>query len=167
MNSFGSEYFLYAANILLLVSCSLREVPRLRLLAATSCVIAISWNIVMVAINLFQSWRNLVERRPAQLTAEEEDTRQLAFSGFSPPRRVLPVLNIRSWTTDETGERLIERGRCVDTASLNVHGNVHVSRDDRICGDWLRDDIVGSTLLMTGAPADVDVVVAEPTLPRE
>jgi hypothetical protein len=38
-----------------------------------------------------------------------------------------------------------------------------VSRDERVVVDLVAGDIVGSTLLMTGALADVDAVVVEPT----
>jgi len=38
-----------------------------------------------------------------------------------------------------------------------------VSRDERGVVDLVAGDIVGSTLLMTGALADVDAVVVEPT----
>ncbi|PYX21723.1 MAG: hypothetical protein DMG82_17055 [Acidobacteria bacterium] len=67
------------------------------------------------------------------------------------------------WTNDEAGERLIERGKHIDTLSLIISGRVRVSRDERIIVDLVAGDIVGSTLLMTGAPADVDAVVGEPT----
>jgi len=66
MNSYESNYFLAAANVLLLVGYSIREVLWLRLLAVASSLIAIPyyalqpmplrppilWNIVFAAINL-------------------------------------------------------------------------------------------------------------------
>jgi hypothetical protein len=176
MNSYESNYFLAAANVLLLVGYSVREVLWLRLLAAASSLIAIPyyalqpmplwppilWNIVFTAINLFQSWRLYLESRPVQLTADEEEARRLAFPDLS-PRKVLQVFNIGIWTKDEAGERLIERGKHIDTVSLIISGRVRVSRDERFIVDLVAGDIVGSTLLMTGAPADVDAVVVEPT----
>jgi len=175
MNSYESDYFLGAANVLLLVGYSVRGVLWLRLLAAASSLTAIPyyalqptplwapiiWNIVFATINLFQSWRLYLERRPIQLTGEEEDARRLAFPDL-PPRKVLQILNLGSWTTGETGERLIERGKHVDMVSLIIHGRVRVSRDERVIVELVAGDIVGSALLMTGAPADVDAVVVEP-----
>ena len=38
-----------------------------------------------------------------------------------------------------------------------------MSRDKRVVVELVAGDIVGSTLLMTGVPADVDAVVVEPT----
>jgi CRP-like cAMP-binding protein len=175
MNAYESNYFLVVANILLLVSYSVREVLWLRLLAAASSLIAIPyyalqptplwapiiWDILFATINLAQSWRLYLERRPIQLTADEEDARRLAFPDL-PPRKVLQILNIGSWTTGETGEQLIERGKHSDTVSLIIHGRVRVSRDELVIVELVAGDIVGSALLMTGAPADVDAVVAEP-----
>jgi hypothetical protein len=175
MNSYESSYLLAAANVLLLVGYSVRDVLWLRLLAAASCLIAIPyyamqptplwapvfWNVVFATINLFHSWRVYLERRPIQLTAEEEEARRLAFPDL-PPREVLQILNIGSWVNCKAGERLIERGKPVDTMSLIIHGRVRVSRDERVIVELVAGDIVGSALVMTGVPADVDAVVVEP-----
>lgn len=75
------------------------------------------WNIVFATINLFQSWRLYLEGCPIQLTADEEEVRRLAFPDL-PPRKALQVLNVGFWTADETGERMIERGKHVDRVGL-------------------------------------------------
>jgi hypothetical protein len=80
-------------------------------------VLEFSQSTLFAAINLFQSWRLFVERRPVKLTPEEEDVRRLVFRDLA-PRKVLQVLSIGSWITAETGERLIEHGRCVEGISL-------------------------------------------------
>lgn len=175
MNSYESNYFLAAANVLFLIGYSVRDVLWLRLLAAAASLIAIPyyflqptplwapmlWDVVFATINLFQSWRLYLERRPIQLTAEEEEAHQLAFPDL-PPRKVLQILSIGSWTTAKAGERLIERGKRVKTVSLIIHGRVRVSRDERAIVELAAGNVVGSTLMMTGAPPDVDAVVVEP-----
>jgi CRP/FNR family transcriptional regulator, cyclic AMP receptor protein len=95
-----------------------------------------------------------VERRPVKLTPEEEDVRRLVFRDLA-PRKVLQILSIGSWITAETGERLIEHGRCVEGISLVVRGKVRVTRDERVLGDLLAGSLVGSALLLSGIPADV------------
>jgi len=86
VNSFNPNYFLHAANVLLLVAYSVRDILWLRLFAVISALIAIpyfvlqparlwvpiGWSCVFAAINLFQSWRLFVERRIVKLTQEEE-----------------------------------------------------------------------------------------------
>jgi len=176
MNSFNPSYFIHAANVLLLVAYSVRDILWLRLFAVASALIAIpyfalqprplweplAWTVVFASINGFQSWRLFMERRPVKLTSEEEDVRQLAFEDL-PPRKVLQVLSIGSWTTMEKGSPLIQEGKSAEAISLLVRGKVQVTRNGRLLGDLVPGNRVGSALLMTGAaPADVDAVAVEP-----
>jgi len=176
MNSFNPSYFIHAANVLLLVAYSVRDILWLRLFAVASALIAIpyfalqprplweplAWTVVFASINGFQSWRLFMERRPVKLTPEEEDVRQLAFEDL-PPRKVLQVLSIGSWTTMEKGSPLIQEGKSAEAISLLVRGKVQVTRNGRLLGDLVPGNLVGSALLMTGAaPADVDAVAVEP-----
>jgi hypothetical protein len=80
MSFLDPSHFLHAANILLL-AYSVRDILWLRLFALASSLIAmpyfidqpkplweaIIWSGVFAAINLFQSGRLLVERRPVKL----------------------------------------------------------------------------------------------------
>jgi CRP-like cAMP-binding protein len=163
--------FIHTANVLLLFAYSVKDVLWLRLFAVASSLLAIpyfllqptpqwvpvGWSVLFAGINLFQSWRLFVERRPVKLTAEEEEVRRLAFSDL-PPRKVLEILSIGSWNTVNAGERLIETGKPADAMSLVVRGKVQLARDGRPLGELTAGDIVGSALLLTGAVADVDAV---------
>src|SRR5438270_13270917 len=105
MNSFSPNYFIHAANVLLLVAYSVRDILWLRLFAVAASFISIpyfmlqptplwaplSWSVVFAGINLVQSWRLFMERRPVKLTSEEEEIRRLVFRDL-PPRKVLDVL---------------------------------------------------------------------------
>lgn len=169
------NWFLHAANIILVVGYSVRDILWLRLLAAGSSLIAlpfyflqpttlwapIVWTIVFAGINLFQSWRLFVERRPVQLTPEEEQVRRLAFPEL-PPRKLMQALDLGVWTTEAPGKRLIESGKIPESIALLVQGKVRITKAERILGDLTAGDFVGSALLMTGAPAEVDAVVTEP-----
>jgi cyclic nucleotide-binding protein len=174
MNSFSPNYFIHAGNVLLLVAYSVRDILWLRLFAVGAALISIpyfvlqpttlwaplSWTVVFAAINLLQSWRLFIERRPVRLTPEEEHIRRLVFENL-PPRKVLQVLGLGSWVTAETGERLIESGKLPDAILLIVRGKVRVTRDGRVLGELSAGDIVGSALILSGIPADVDAVTVE------
>jgi CRP-like cAMP-binding protein len=121
----------------------------------------IIWSSVFAAINSFQSWRLFVERRPVQLTPEEEEIRRLAFPDL-PSRKVLQILGLGAWTNVEIGERLLERDKSVEAISVIVRGKVRITRDDRIFGELVAGDIVGSALLLSGVTSDVDALVVEP-----
>ena len=170
------NFFLNLANVILVVGYSVRDILWLRLLAAASSLIAlpyyfflqptplrtpILWSILFAGINLYQSWRLYLERRPVKLTPEEEEVRRCAFPDLT-PRKVLQALDLGVWTTEETGKRLIENGRVLDTISLLVQGKVRVAHGERVLGELTTGDLVGSALLMTGVPAEVDAVVSEP-----
>jgi Popeye-like protein len=175
MNSFNPNYFIHAANVLLLVAYSVRDILWLRLFAVAASLISIpyfmlqptmlwaplSWSVVFAAINLLQSWRLYVERRPVKLTAEEEEIRRLVFRDL-PPRKVLQVLSIGSWTTLEVGERLLERGKLPDAVSLIVRGKVQVTREGRVLGELIAGNVVGSALILSGVPSEVDAAAVEP-----
>ena len=175
MNFFSPDYFIHAANILLLIAYSVRDVLWLRLFAVAASVIAIpfyvmqpsvlwpplAWSVVFAAINLFQAWLLFMERRPVKLTAEEEEIRQIAFQDL-PPKKVLQVLNIGSWITLPVGKHLIEREKLPDSVSLILQGKVRISKEGRVLGDLIPGDIVGSALILNGIPANVDAVTVEP-----
>jgi hypothetical protein len=174
MNSFSPNYFIHAANVLLVVAYSVRDILWLRLFAVGASLISIpyfvlqpttlwaplSWSVVFAAINLVQSWRLFIERRPVKLTPEEENIRRLVFEDL-PPRKVLQVLGLGSWVTAETGERLIESGKLPDAIVLIVRGKVRVTKNGRVLGELSAGDIVGSALILSGIPAEVDAVTVE------
>ncbi|MGH7183577.1 MAG: cyclic nucleotide-binding domain-containing protein [Nitrospiraceae bacterium] len=175
MSFLSPDYFIHAANILLLIAYCVRDVLWLRVFAVAASLIAIpyyvlqptmlwepvAWSVIFAAINLVQSWLLFLERRPVKLTAEEEEIYRLAFQGL-PLRKVLQVLSIGSWITAEVGERLMERGKLPDSISLMLRGKVRVMKDERMILDLIPGNFVGSALILSGIPSDVDAVTVEP-----
>ncbi len=168
------DLFIHAANILLLVAYSVRDVLWLRLFALANAFVAmpyfllqpkplwsaLAWNVVFAGINAYQSWRLFLERRPIQLTPEEETVRRLAFQDL-PPRKVLQVLELGSWTTSKPGDRLLAQGQLPDSISLIVAGRVQLKTDGNVVGELGPGDIAGSAAILTGAAATVDAVALE------
>jgi hypothetical protein len=175
LGSFNLDYCIHAANIMLLAAYSVRDILWLRLFAVASSAIAMpyflfqptplwaafGWSVLFTVINVYQSWRLFRERRPVQLSAEEEEVRRLVFPDL-PRREVLRVINIGSWANRALGERMIERGKSVDAISLIVQGRVQMSTEERVLGEMGPGDIVGSSLALSGAVAEVDAVTTEP-----
>lgn len=175
MTTFSPDYFIHAANVLLLVAYSVRDILWLRLFAMGASVISIPyfllqptvlraplvWTVVFAGINLLQSWRLFIERRPVQLSPEEEEVRRLVF-GDLPHRKVLQVLSIGSWTTAPAGERLIVRGTLPDAILLILRGTVQVARNGQVVGELHSGEFVGSSLILSGVTPDVDAVATEP-----
>src|SRR5260370_36665817 len=142
------DSYIHAANILLLAAYSVSDILWLRRFAVASSVAAIpyflfqpkplwaafGWSVLFTGINIFQSWRLVLERRPVKLTSEEEDVRRLLFKDLH-PRKVLRVLSLGSWATAAPGERLLEQGRPVESLSLIVRGTVQVNKEGRVLGE--------------------------------
>jgi hypothetical protein len=170
------DYFIHAANILLLAAYSVRDILWLRVLAVASSLAAMpyfllqptplwaafGWSVLFTGINLFQTWRLVVERRPVKLTAEEEEVRRLVFRDL-PPKKALQVIGIGTWGSASPGEPLIERGKAVESIALIVRGRVQVTKEGRLLGELGPGEMVGSALLLSGARSEVDAVTAEAT----
>jgi hypothetical protein len=170
------DYFIHAANILLIAAYSVRDILWLRLLAVASAMAAMpyfllqptplwaaaGWSVLFTAINLFQTWRLVVERRPVKLTAEEEEVRRLVFRSL-PPKKVLQVIGVGTWVSASPGERLIESGKPLESIALIVRGKVQVTHEGRLLSELGPGEIVGSALLLSGARAEIDAVTAEAT----
>jgi hypothetical protein len=170
------DYFIHAANILLLAAYSVRDILWLRVLAVASSLAAIpyfllqptplwaafGWSVLFTAINIFQAWRLVVERRPVKLTAEEEEVRTLVFRDL-PPKKVLQVIGVGTWVSASAGEPLIERGKPLESIALIVRGKVHVTHEGRLLSELGPGAIVGSALLLSGARAEIDAVTTDVT----
>jgi len=175
MTNFSPDYFIHAANLLLLVAYSVRDILWLRMFAVAAALVTIpyylllptmlwaplGWTVVFAAINLLQSLRLFMERRPVKLTAEEEEVRRLLFKDL-PPRKVLQVLSIGSWVTAQPGERIIESGKIPEAMSLILSGKVRVTRDGKVVGVLGAGQLVGSALILSGLQSEVDAVVESP-----
>jgi hypothetical protein len=174
VGSMRIDYFIHAANILLLAAYSVREILWLRLFAVASSLIAMpyflfqptplwaafGWSVLFTGINLFQTWHLVLERRPVKLTPDEEAIRRLVFRDLH-PRKVLQVLSIGSWTNADRGALLIEHGRTVEAFYLIIHGKVQLLENGRSLGELGEGEIVGSALLLTGALSEIDAVVVD------
>jgi CRP-like cAMP-binding protein len=142
------------------VAASLIAIP-FYVLQPTVLWAPLAWSGVFAAINLFQSWLLILERRPVKLTPEEEEIRRLAFQDL-PLRKVLRVLSLGSWVTVPVGERVIEQEKLPDCISLIVRGRVRITKDERVLGELVAGDLIGSALILNGIPANVNGLTVEP-----
>jgi len=175
MSSFNYNYFIHGANILMLAAYSVRDILWLRLFAVASSLVAMpyflfqptplwaafGWSVLFAGLNIYQSWRLYLERRPVRLAPEEEEVRRLVFRDL-PPRKVLQIISIGSWSTEAPGERLIEQGKTVGSVSLIVRGKVQVTKEGRLLGELGPGEIVGSAMVLSGIAAEADAVTVEP-----
>jgi len=133
------DAFIHLANVLLLLSFTARSLLLLRGLnvAASALFItyfasqptpmwsAISWNLVFTAINLRQSWRAVVERRPPTFSAEEQRLQGQAFAEL-PLRPVRRLLDAGEWVSATQTLRLAEDGSRAEHLWLVSEGQLEV-----------------------------------------
>src|SRR5262249_7373553 len=176
MIEMNPNLLLNAANVMLLIAYSVRDVLWLRLLAAASSVIAapyfvmqpqplwprLAWSAVFAAINTYQAWILFLERRPVVLGNEEQRLYDLTFHGLR-PREFLELASIGTWMDVSPSRKLVEAGRPVEEICAILSGAVRLECDGKMIGTLGPGDLVGSALLIAGLPSQGDALVVEPS----
>jgi hypothetical protein len=112
------DLLVHFANVLLLLSYSVRSMLWLRWFAVASALTVIPyylaqqhvlwppifWGLVFTAINLYQIARIYAERRPVVLSAEDRSLYELAFRALR-PRQFLSLVQIGDWKDGAAGQR--------------------------------------------------------------
>jgi hypothetical protein len=170
------EALIHGANVLYLVSYLMRDILWLRIftVVAAVCLIgyfyfrvdplmtAIYWNLLFVALNGFWICRLVLERRPVQLTDEQEQLCRLVFHTIS-PREMLAMLKFAEWKNAEPGECFAPQGAPLDKLMVIYSGKARVEIDGRAVAEVLPGQFMGSIGFITGDPAPAAFVAAEPT----
>ena len=121
------DYLVHTANVLYAFSYLVREILWLRVLTviAASLLIpyfyaqpkpllaAIYWNLGFTALNIYWIFRLMMERRPVQLKADEQELRQMAFEAMT-PRNFSKLLGLARWQNHPARESLLEPGQTPD-----------------------------------------------------
>jgi len=140
----GLDALVSAANVIYLMSYSVRDILWLRILTVVGATLLmpyyylqttplwapIAWNIVFVTINVFWIAKLLLERRPVPFTAEERRLYGLAFRNMS-EQKAFKLFRLGTWTTQPGGTTLLTQGQPVGDLSLIVSGEVSVEMNGR------------------------------------
>src|SRR4051794_24886392 len=120
----GPQYFLHAANIMLVVSYSVKGIMPLRIFALCASMISlpyyyfqttvlwepIGWTVVFMAINGYHVWRLWLERRPVELSTDEAKLYDLTFFPLT-RRRFLDLVRLGQWVDLKAGDVLVRPGQ--------------------------------------------------------
>src|SRR6185436_11226924 len=116
--------FLHLANVLYLVSYSVRDILWLRILTVIAIVsmmpyyycqqvpllAPICWQSLFLAVNLVQIGILILERRPVFLGDEELAIYRSVFRSLR-PREFMKLLSVAEWKKAKQGEILLEQGK--------------------------------------------------------
>ncbi len=164
------------ANVLYLLSYSMRDILWLRILtvvAATllipyyyfqpeSLMMAIYWNLVFTALNLYWITRLLMERRPARLTDDEQRLYRLVFRTLT-PRKMLALLKLGSWKSAAKDECFVERGEMVDRLLVIFSGRACVELNGKVITELREGEFIGGISFIADEVAPANVIALEPT----
>jgi CRP-like cAMP-binding protein len=163
------------ANIIGLTAISVRDVLWLRVLLALSGVtimpyyyfqatplwVSIFWSCAYLSLNVFWIVRLLIERRPVQLSAEEQHLYRLLFRTLT-PREMVELLKFAEWEDKQAGNVLEEEGKEQDTLDVIVSGTGRILSHGREAGSVGEGAFIGKAAYLTREKAPISVVVETP-----
>jgi hypothetical protein len=161
---------IHVANVLYLLSYSVRDILKLRALTVVAILMivpyylsagplweAIAWNALFVAINLVQLWRLVLERRPVTLEPDARALHALAFSGLT-PRQFLQLLAIGRWDAPAVGTTLVEADAPLDRLTVVADGRARVEKGERLVAELEGGRFIGEMSYLTGQVPSVRVI---------
>ena len=166
-------YLLHAANVLYLLSYLVKDILWLRLLTVVAGVLlltwallqpeplwaSVAWNSLFLAINLYQSWLLILERRPVRLTERETLLYRLAFRALT-PREFVQLLALGRWEEAGADTRIVEKARGLDRLMVIASGRMGVKVADRVV-ELGEGRFVGEMSFITGEAPTADVVAID------
>jgi hypothetical protein len=166
-------YLLHAANVLYLLSYLVKDILWLRLLTVVAGLLlltwafaqpqpmwaSVAWNSLFLAINLYQSWILVLERRPVRLTDREMRLYQLVFRPLT-PREFVKLLALGRWEEAAPDARLVERSRGLDRLIVVASGRTAVRFGDRVL-ELPAGRFIGEMSFITGEAPTADVVAID------
>jgi Popeye-like protein len=157
------DALIHVANVLYLVSYSVRDVLKLRvatILAMTLLMFyyyanqlwtPLAYNLLFTAINVLQTWRLVLERRPVRLGADEQKLYDALFRALR-PRQFLALVGEGRWERLDDGAVMVEPDRPLDRLIVLTGGSANVEiagarvaslGEGRFVGEmsWLTGDV--------------------------
>jgi CRP-like cAMP-binding protein len=174
MNIQPLNLLVHFANVLLLVSYSVRSMLLLRCFAVASALTVIPyylaqqtvlwppvlWGLVFTAINLYQIARLYAERRPVVLSADEQKLYDLGFQALR-PREFLSLVTIGQWRDARAGDRLLAEGERVSAVRIATAGEVEARRAGESLAVMKPGQVIGTALALTDTPSPVSASFIE------
>jgi CRP-like cAMP-binding protein len=175
MHALNPNYLINIANLLILVSFSVRDVLLLRILFLTGSVFAIgyyflqsppqwdpiAWTVLYCAIHGYWIVRILMERRPVELTPDEETLYRLAFSSLD-RRKFARLAGFGRRRNADKGQTLSRQGERVNEILVFISGTIAAGVGDRPIGTLKPGHPVGTAGVLLNNIQECDFVVETP-----
>jgi len=163
------------ANVLYLVSYSVRDILWLRVLTVVAALLlipyyamqpaplvaAIAWNAVFIAINAYWVTRLTIERRPVHFTPDEARLRTLSFPSLT-PREARNLFDQGVWDDVAAGASLVQHDNQTGRFSVILRGLADVIHGGTKIAELGEGQFVG-VIDVHAQELDIDVIVRTDT----
>ena len=120
--------------------------------------IAVGWNMVFIALNLYHIAVLIYEKRPVKMDDKNNELYETLFKDMTPVE-YLKVSKIAEWKTLKSGEIIIKQGMPVKDLHLIYNGTVDVAVDATKVAELKDGQFVGEMSFLTEKPATATCVV--------
>jgi CRP-like cAMP-binding protein len=121
----------------------------------------ILWGSVFTAINLYQIVRLYMERRPVQLSEDEQKLYHTAFRSLR-PREFVSLLLAGEWKTAAAGDTILEQGKPVSCICVLLSGSLHVRKDGQDLSLLKPGCLIGTGVALSGQVSPIGAAFTEP-----
>ena len=169
------EYLVHVANVFFLASYAVRDILWLRLLTLVGLVAiaiyefhggdsvaSLFWYGVLAALNLYHVVHLLQERRPVELSDEDQKLYDMVFSSLT-PRQFLDLLSLAGRQVALPGDRIVLEGQRLERLMLVCGGRALVGNVGETVCDLRPGSFIGEMSYLTGEPTSAGVVAIEQT----
>jgi hypothetical protein len=164
-----SDYLLHIANLILLIAFAVRDVLFLRILFVIGSIFAlgfyfqqvpplwsaVGWTALYIGIHAYWISRILLERRPVQLSADEEALYRLSFSSID-KRKFALLANLGEWRNGQPGQRIFKKGEMITEIIVPISGKINASLDGEELASLGPGQCVGTGVMVMEGTAPCD-----------
>ena len=124
--------------------------------------IAIHWNFVFIALNLYHIAVIMYEKRPIKMAPKDKELYETLFKELSPVE-YLKISKVAQWKTYKSGETIIRQEHMVPDLILIYNGTVDVAVDGKSVARLKDGQFVGEMSFLTEKSATATCIVKHDT----
>tara|TARA_R100001377_G_scaffold47793_1_gene27539 strand:- start:645 stop:1286 length:642 start_codon:yes stop_codon:yes gene_type:complete len=121
--------------------------------------IAIGWNGIFIALNLYHIAIIIYEKRSVHMEPKDKELYETMFRGLSPVE-FLKISKVADWQTFKKGEQIIRQGTLVSDLVLIYNGSVDVKVGSKKVAGLKDGQFVGEMSFLTEKPATATCTVS-------
>ena len=124
--------------------------------------IAIHWNFVFIALNLYHIAVIIYEKRPIKMAPKDKELYETLFKDLSPVE-YLKISKVAQWKTFKSGETIIRQEHLVPDLILIYNGTVDVVVENKKVAELKDGQFVGEMSFLTEKTATATCIVKHNT----